>query len=132
MRCVVLASAVLPIGIAVPVLLAGGCASFHPGSRRGQLLDGVYVAGPEANTFRECKGSLRWTVEFARGAEPAAWPPGTPGGYNASYYRVRWRAELIVPPRVPLGQPPAAPLRARVYAVQSVRALQPGECREPP
>jgi hypothetical protein len=88
------------------------------------------VAGPEANTFRECDGSLQWVVEFAPGAQPTPWPVGSHGGFNATYYFVRWQADLIVPPRVPLGQPPAAPLRARIYAVSSVRALRQGECGE--
>jgi hypothetical protein len=69
-------------------------------------------------------------VEFAPGAQPTPWPVGSHGGFNATYYFVRWQADLIVPPRVPLGQPPAAPLRARIYAVSSVRALRQGECGE--
>jgi hypothetical protein len=112
------------------VLVTIACASAQPASHGGRLLEGVYVVGPEANSFRECSGTLRWTVEFVPGAAPAAWPPGTAGGYNATYYFVRWQADLIDPPRVPLGEPPAAPLRARVYAVKSMRALRPGECGE--
>ena len=92
--------------------------------------EGVYVAGPEANAFRECEGSLQWTVEFAPGAQPRSWAVGSRGGYNASYYFVRWQADPILPPRVRLGQPPAAPLRARVHKVQEVRALTQGECGE--
>ena len=111
-------------------LIAVGCASTHPTPQSPMLREGVYVAGPEANTFRECGGTLQWQVEFVPGAEPSAWPLGTAGGYNASYYFVRWEAEFIAPPRVPLGQPAAAPLRVRVNAVQSVRALRRGECGE--
>lgn len=115
---------------AVFLFLGVGCVSAHRTSQGGQLHEGVYVAGPEANTFRECSGTLKWTVEFVPGAEPTPWPRGTSGGYNASYYFVRWEADLIVPPRVQLGQPPSAALRARVSAVTSVRALRAGECGE--
>lgn len=114
------------------LLVAVGCASPRSASRGVPLLEGIYVAGPEANWFRECSGTLKWTVEFVPGAEPATWPRGTAGGYNAAYYFVRWQADLILPPRVPLGKPPAGPLLARVHAVTAVRALRPGECGERP
>jgi len=115
---------------AAALVMGLACASARPVPGAAITREGVYVAGPEANTFRECHGSLQWTVEFAPGVQPVSWPVGSHGGYNGTYYFVRWEAELIVPPRVPLGEPPAAPPRARVHAVDSIRALRQGECGE--
>ena len=115
---------------AVVLLMGVACASSLPAPTTIGTREGVYIAGPEANTFRECESSLQWTVEFAQGAQPNNWPVGSRGGYNASYYFVRWQADLIVPPRVPLGQSPTVPPRVRVHAIRGVRALHQGECGE--
>jgi hypothetical protein len=119
------------IALLVAVLATeSSCAGRQSASVPRAIRAGVYVAGQEANTFRECNAALRWQVEFVRGAAPRTWPPGTHGGFNASYYYARWRAELIPPPKVPIGQAPAAPLHARVSEVVELRALRPGECGE--
>lgn len=118
--------------VLVGALLASqsACTARHASSGEEDDREGVYVAGVEANTFRECRASLQWSVAFAPGAAPREWPQGAHGGFNATYYFVRWRVDLARPPRVPLGQASATLPRATVREVKELRALRPGECGE--
>ena len=106
------------------------CAARHTSSGEEDAREGVYMAGVEANTFRECSSGVHYSVAFAPGVEPREWPQGAHGGFNATYYLVRWRVDLERPPRVPIGQSPVTLPRAIVREIKELRALRAGECDE--